>query len=139
MVKPSVKYTLVAVVVGLLVGYIILGQSCGMKPTTSENFGTFNETSYLEANPDVAKAINSGRFSGSALDHWNTCGKNEGRKGSGVTTDTWLPTYEILTIVLIIFGTLIGLILIVAFGAYVYRRYIAPAAYSSSPYGARRH
>ena len=50
--------------------------------------GTFNPTTYLAANPDVAAAINNGSFRGSALDHWNNHGKNENRSGSGQTLVT---------------------------------------------------
>lgn len=51
---------------------------------TAPNATTFNESSYLAANPDVAAAIQNGQFGGSALNHYNQYGKNEGRQG-GVT------------------------------------------------------
>ncbi|MGE4369364.1 MAG: hypothetical protein AB7E12_06765 [Burkholderiaceae bacterium] len=38
----------------------------------------FNETYYLQRNPDVANAVWSGVFA-SARDHWEQFGKNEGR------------------------------------------------------------
>lgn len=51
---------------------------------TAPNATTFNESSYLAANPDVAAAIQNGQFGGSALNHYNQYGKNEARQG-GVT------------------------------------------------------
>jgi len=45
----------------------------------------FNEQAYLAANPDVAAAVRAGGFNGSALQHYNEYGKNEGRTG-GVST-----------------------------------------------------
>ncbi len=40
--------------------------------------GTFDESFYLENNPDVANAVRNGALS-SGFDHYNTFGKNEGR------------------------------------------------------------
>lgn len=45
----------------------------------------FNEQAYLAANPDVAASIQRGGFGGSALNHYNEYGINEGRSG-GVAT-----------------------------------------------------
>lgn len=39
---------------------------------------SFDEQAYLEANPDVAAAVQRGEL-GSGLDHWNQWGKTEGR------------------------------------------------------------
>jgi hypothetical protein len=43
---------------------------------------TFNEQWYLQNNPDVAAAVQSGQFA-SAADHWNLHGQAEGRASSG--------------------------------------------------------
>ena len=51
---------------------------------TAPSASAFNSASYLAANPDVAAAIRAGEFGGSALNHYNEYGKNEGRQG-GVT------------------------------------------------------
>lgn len=45
--------------------------------------GSFNEQSYLAANPDVAASIQQGNFGGSALNHYNEYGQAENRQGSG--------------------------------------------------------
>lgn len=45
--------------------------------------GTFNEQSYLAANPDVAASIQQGGFGGSALNHYQQYGQAENRQGSG--------------------------------------------------------
>lgn len=46
--------------------------------------GTFNEASYLAANPDVKAAVDKKQFA-SGKAHWDAGGKREGRKGSGLT------------------------------------------------------
>lgn len=48
---------------------------------TSQTPSTFNSSAYLAANPDVAAAVRTGQFGGSALQHYNEYGRNENRPG----------------------------------------------------------
>lgn len=50
--------------------------------------GTFNEQSYLDANPDIKANVQSGKGFPSGKAHWDAAGKNEGRPGSGLTKVT---------------------------------------------------
>jgi len=50
--------------------------------------GTFNEETYLAANPDIAANVRSGRGFASGRAHWDAAGKREGRQGSGLTKVT---------------------------------------------------
>ena len=50
--------------------------------------GTFNEQTYLAANPDIKANVESGRGFASGRAHWDAAGKNEGRQGSGLTKVT---------------------------------------------------
>lgn len=68
----------------------LYGLQGGTQPTSTRT-GAFDETSYLANNFDVGRAIDDGRFNGSALDHYNQYGQNEGRVGSGFTV-TQAPT-----------------------------------------------
>jgi hypothetical protein len=47
--------------------------------------GTFDETGYLNRNPDVKTNVQSGRGYASGKAHWDAAGKREGRQGSGLT------------------------------------------------------
>ena len=56
----------------------------------AEGRGFFDEGAYLAANPDVARAVANGE--GSAAEHWNTFGINEGRSlGVAPTADAPAP------------------------------------------------
>ena len=113
-------------------------RSYDMENLTAEYTGTFNEATYLSTNPDVATAIRVGNFSGTALDHWNSCGKKEGRKGSGMDRVGWSFDSETATIVLIVLGSIIGLVILVVLGMYAYRKFAAPPVYQAPSFGARR-
>lgn len=63
----------------------LYGLSTGITPQVGTGQG-FNEQSYLAANPDVAASIQQGGFGGSALNHYNEYGVNEGRTGGVATT-----------------------------------------------------
>lgn len=61
----------------------------GLQRSTTSQPGSvsgFNEQAYLAANPDVAASIQQGGFGGSALNHYQQYGKNEGRQGGVATT-----------------------------------------------------
>jgi hypothetical protein len=74
---------------GLLIVALLAGLS---RSGSRENFdvytGTFNETGYLNANPDVKTNVQSGRGFASGKAHWDSHGKREGRQGSGLTKVT---------------------------------------------------
>lgn len=61
----------------------------GLQRSTTSQPGSvsgFNEQAYLAANPDVAASIQQGGFGGSALNHYQQYGQNEGRQGGVATT-----------------------------------------------------
>ena len=74
---------------GLLIVALLTGLS---RSHSREGFdvytGTFDETGYLNRNPDVKTNVQSGRGFASGRAHWDAGGKREGRQGSGLTKVT---------------------------------------------------
>ena len=73
-------------IVALLTGLSRSGSREGFDVYT----GTFNETSYLAANPDIRTNVQSGRGFRTGRAHWDAAGMREGRPGSGLTKVTLL-------------------------------------------------
>jgi hypothetical protein len=151
MVKPSVKYTLVAVVVGLLIGYIVLGRYCNMErmeggdavAAAQKEWDYFVSIGFNEANAKDNPGANA------ALTKLNAAKGAAAGAGGGAP-----PAYgggkvpvpppsgsETAYIILALIGSLVGAILLVIFARYAFRSLSgppAPPAYQPSPYGARR-
>lgn len=86
MAKTMKSGNLVAFVVAFVVGYVLVTLVNvrvreGLEVVTWT--GTFNPTTYLAANPDIAAGVARGVTT--AEGHWNTHGKGENRQGSGMT------------------------------------------------------
>jgi hypothetical protein len=74
---------------GLLIVALLAGLSrSGSREDFTVYTGTFNETSYLNANPDVKTNVQSGRGFRTGRAHWDAAGMREGRQGSGLTKVT---------------------------------------------------
>jgi hypothetical protein len=71
-------------IVALLTGLSRSGSREGFDVYT----GTFDETGYLNRNPDVKTNVQSGKGFASGRAHWDAAGKREGRQGSGLTKAT---------------------------------------------------
>ena len=73
----------------LLIVALLTGLSrSGSREDFTVYTGTFNETSYLAANPDVRTNVQSGRGFASGRAHWDAAGMRENRSGSGLTKVT---------------------------------------------------
>lgn len=72
---------------GLLI-VALLASMTGVTEGFDTYTGTFNEQTYLAANPDIKANVESGKGFASGRAHWDAAGKNEGRPGSGLTKVT---------------------------------------------------
>ena len=88
--KLMKKRTLVGLLVGLIVAYVVVTQVHGRVREGLDTWtGTFNPTTYLAANPNLAATINS--YPGGPAAHWNAIGKGLNLPGSGQTKVTAPP------------------------------------------------
>jgi glycerol uptake facilitator-like aquaporin len=140
MVKAFSKQVLVFVVVGLIVGYVLLKQSCGMERMTDgedavaaaqKEWDSFVKLGFSEANAKDNPAASA------ALAKLNTAKEAAASTSSGKKSSVPVSE-ETVYIVLGIVGALIGAVLLVILLQYAYRSLTAPPAYQASPYGARR-
>jgi preprotein translocase subunit SecG len=139
MVKAFSKQVLVFVVVGLIVGYVLLKQSCGMERMTD------GEDAVAAAQKEWDSFVKLGFNEGNAKDNpgasaalakLNTAKEAAASTPSGKKSS--VSATETVYILLALVGALIGAVLLVILLQYAYRSLTAPPAYQASPYGARR-
>lgn len=147
MVKPSTKRALVAVVIGLLVGYVLVRRSCGkehlMTPQERELKAAQQEwDSYVRVGFDEVNATSNPAVKASLerLDRAKAAAAPApapARAPAPAPEPT--PALDTTTIVLIVVGSLAGLGLLIGLGVWGYHKFTAPTPYYAPPaYGARR-